>query len=268
MIYLIFYACSQQLQPHNNLEETMRRILFIMFASPAALSPQLAMAQDTNWSGPYVGVTAGATEATTQNVDNWCWGACDGPTIKAIKPTFGATIGANQQIDSGLVIGVEADFNTGGSKSVITPSSRTADPMPVFKWTADYKWTASLRGRVGMTSGNSMVYVTGGYSIAKVDLNEDTQNYPPFRSHPGPFGARWIGTLPGFTYGVGVEHSFGRASVKAELLHASYSVRSACYADTVGPTAGQCFADFSPEPATLSFVPSSTAVRVGFNYSF
>ena len=246
----------------------MKRALHTLMVSATALSPQFAWADETNWSGPYVGVTAGATETTTENVDNWCWGACDGPTIKAIKPTIGANIGFNQQIDSGLVIGLESDFNTGGSKSVITPSSKTADPMPVFKWTADYKWSASVRGRVGMTTGKSMVYVTSGYSIAKADLSENTKNYPPFGSHPGPFGARWSGTLPGFTYGVGVEHSFGRTSFKAEVLHSSYSVKSACYADSVGATAGQCIADFSSEPPTLAFVSSNTAVRVGINYRF
>lgn len=244
----------------------MNRVLFTLLASAAALSPQWAWAEESKWSGAYVGVTAGVTEATTENIDTWCWAACDGPTIKAIKPTLGVTIGAIQEVDSGLVVGVEADVNTGQSKSVFTPSPYVGDPLPVFKWTADYRWTANLRGRIGMTTGKSMVYVTSGYSIASVDLSEDTQNFPPVRSHPGSYGARWSGTLPGFSYGVGVEHSFGRASIKAEVLHSSYSIKSACFAVTAGATAGQCFEDYSSDVGTLSFVPSSTAVRVGINY--
>lgn len=244
----------------------MNRVLFTLLASATALSPQMAWAEESNWSGPYLGVTAGATEATTENSDTWCWGACDGPTIKAIKPTLGVTIGANQQVGSGLMVGVEADVNTGQSMSVLTPSPYADDLLSVFKWTADYKWTANLRGRIGITTGKSMVYVTSGYSIAKVDLSEDTQNFRPVRSHPGSYGARWSGTLPGFSYGLGVEHSFGRASIKAEVLHSSYAIKSACYADTIGARAGQCFADYSSDAAILSFIPSSTAVRVGINY--
>lgn len=233
-----------------------------------AAVPHSAFAQAGDWSGPYIGVTAGVTDQTTENIDNWCWAACDAPTIQSIKPAVGGTIGINQKVDTNLVVGLEADFQGGGEKVVVTPTSSTRTPPPRFTWTADYKWSASARARVGVLTGDSMVYVTGGYALSRAHFNENTTDYPPFASNPGPFGANWNGTLKGYVVGAGIEHGIGKATVKAEVLHSKYNIPVACYADTVGPTTGQCITSFSSEPPTLAFVPSATTIRVGFNYRF
>lgn len=244
------------------------KILIVSAALSCLIAPQVAFAEDGDWTGPYVGINAGVLDSSTQNVDTWCWGACDGPEVRTVKPTIGMTVGINQQVDRNLIVGLEADISTGAKEVIQTPTWVNATPPSETTWASDQKWSSSIRFRAGMANNRTMIYLTAGYTIAKASYSENTTNYPPFGGHPGPFGAGWRGTLTGYTYGGGVEHSFGDFSLKLEVLHSRFGEQSACYADAVGPTTGQCILSPSNQPSMLTFTPRNTTVRFGVNYRF
>lgn len=229
------------------------------------IAPQ-AHAQEDNWSGAYVGVYAGANAGTNEFRDYWCWSACDAPNINVTKPVVGGTVGLNLQADEHLVVGVEADFGTGFKHTLATPSAATS----TYQWTTNVKWQSTIRARAGLSSGNTLAYVTGGYAIANADLSERTDSTQTGGGAVGvAWGAKFSGNLSGYAYGGGIEHRLGPVSAKIEVLRETFGTRDACYMDLEGASAGTCWATARySNPKSVSFTTSSTNLRVGLNYKF
>lgn len=231
-----------------------------------AISASAASAQDEVWSGPYVGIYTGANAASTEMKDNWCWASCDAPDVNAVQPTVGGTLGYNFQIDDSFVVGVEADFGSGVSARSVSPEGDVSNASFVADWNSRLDWIGTGRARAGLAAGNTLAYVTGGIAVGKAKFFEISTSEMAW---PAPqFGSKWSGTMTGYVYGAGIEHSFGRVSVKAELLQSTFGSRSACIADIGGPNDGICWNPPENVQNKNTATPSVTALRLGLNLRF
>lgn len=238
---------------------TVYGFAIVIFSNPA-------YAEEDTWSGTYLGVHSGVSASSTNLEDNGCWSSCDAPTVNFNKPAIGVAIGQNTLIDGNFLVGLEADFGLGGGASISTPRTvYVGGPTTSIDWRTKFSWTSSLRLRVGLAEKKTLLYVTGGLAATDARVSEVTMNAPPWNNHSPNYGASWNGILTGYTYGAGAEHQLGAFSVKAEFLRATYAKRTACYQDSDGPNAGQCW---SSGADYLGISPSMTSLRIGVNYRF
>ncbi len=182
----------------------------VAFAAPAfaadmpVKAPMAPVAVPYNWTGLYIGLTAGyGWGRYTQFADP----LGDGPRVDPKGFVGGGTIGYNWQMSNWL-LGVEADFQNGprGSDPVGTAS-------PVFTCgtgpcRVDVDWFGTVRGRLGITSAQWLFYATGGLAYGRFDGGIDNSV------------ATGSSTKVGWTAGGGIEYAFAPAwSVKGEYLH-------------------------------------------------
>lgn len=136
----------------------MRRKVVIASGIFLAL-PGTAFAQES-WTGGYLGAYAEANYATTEFEDLSCWTACTKPTLQGTAPVVGATAGFDVQASDALVIGLAGDIGTGKERS-LSSASYGLPTNGTITWRSKIDFQASLRARIGVTAGNSLIYVTG-----------------------------------------------------------------------------------------------------------
>lgn len=190
-----------------------------------------------DWSGFYIGAHAGFGQGSSS-------AALSDPTTITTHSVFNGMIGglqagANLQLRSGIVLGVEADItfpNYITSNSIIatltTPRSEVVNQL-------DY--AGSLRGRIGYASGHWLGYATGGLTWA----GERFVNTPAVGAED-----KIINLRLGWAAGAGVEYAFApHWSLRLEYLYSRFEK-----ADIRFPPATQY-------ASTLDF----QSVRVGLN---
>lgn len=134
------------------------------------------------WDGPYAGLSGGYSwsdaRGTLADI-----GSDDTDFSGAIATLFA---GYNKQLGN-VVIGLEGDANySWGKRSFPTGLG--------FDYDLGSDWSGSLRGRVGYSLGNALVYVTGGAAVANAYA----------RTH----NVSISDTLFGYTLGAGVDYAF------------------------------------------------------------
>ena len=178
--------------------------------------PGIARAADANiprkappapvqyWDGLYAGVQAGyfwanssgtLTDVTGNNPVPW--------SIPLDNGLAGFHAGYDHRIGP-VVVGVEADIEAAHHKGSVTLPSGTFRFGPGFPTTlfdSSLNWLASVRGRVGLPFGKTLVYGTGGFAMGDVV----THYFPG--GFPFSFGTV-TSVRPGWTVGGGVEHAF------------------------------------------------------------
>jgi outer membrane immunogenic protein len=190
-----------------------------------------------NWTGLYIGINGGGG-----------WGASrfDFPGLGTTTGDFstsggliGGTIGVNWQT-SNLVFGVEGD----GDWANIAGSS--ACPVAGFTCTTSESWLGTARARVGMTTNEWLLYITGGGAFGDVQTRV---------TGPVTFAGQ-SANRAGWTVGGGAEYGFAPGwSLKAEYLHVDLGT-SACAIPSCSAFSG-------------ANVPVRTEiVRAGLNYRF
>jgi outer membrane immunogenic protein len=138
---------------------------------------------------------------------------------------FGGHLGWSTQF-SNWVVGIEGDFNAAslsGSSQVVV-----ADPLggsggaatDGYSVTHSVDWLASIRGRVGITTGASLFYITGGAAWEsardKVLANTETAAAVVSVSTIGNFSS----TQSGWVLGAGYEWMLTRSwTLRGEYLH-------------------------------------------------
>jgi outer membrane immunogenic protein len=174
-------------------------------------NPAKAIDPTYNWSGFYLGVTAGGGMHGT-TVDDKNGRLADGSlSFSKAFTTVGGTVGYSYQFGAGLV-GIEADLNWSNFDSSLT------DPDWVSFHSTKSDWYSTVRGRVGLAVDRVLIYATGG--VAFVDrkvTGTDTLNVidPTCRNC---FSIKE--TSVGLVGGVGAEYAFsGPWSMKAEYLY-------------------------------------------------
>ncbi|OKO70488.1 hypothetical protein AC630_34855 [Bradyrhizobium sp. AS23.2] len=166
-----------------------------------------AAAPVSNWTGWYVGVNAGASlsqvNASTPNAMQFLNSELD---VARLGATGGAQAGFNWQISPYWVAGIEADF---GHLGIDRTFAEWNDDV-AFGVKAD--WYGTIRGRLGYTTGPSLLYLTGGAAFVNVkNVFADTDRSLVVESSK---------TATGWTLGGGIETMLGgNWSAKAEYLY-------------------------------------------------
>lgn len=225
------------------------------------------------WQGFYVGATAGAV------IDQSSVTPELGGLFLTINPvehaleyenplggtsagfTAGATLGYNWQWNM-VVAGLEADVAYAGRSQSgidILPSLVNAGQFVVKGYDLSGDWFGTLRARLGIVAGSTLLYATGGLAFgdAGTDLYIGGANGADYAWAGGQSGTRW-----GWTMGGGAETRIdAHWSVKAEYLYVDLGSSSFPLANSPA----------NPAPGFIIAASSDYAfsvVRAGVNYRF
>jgi len=204
------------------------------FAPPpvAAYTPVSAF----SWTGFYVGVNGGYSWASLGSIGNATFDRPSGFTL-------GGTAGYNQQFGN-FVLGLEGDLNWSNIDSSRRQTITIAATPNAVVYASDVSWAGTLRVRAGYAVDRVLLYATGGYAGASLDLA-----YTNVTASTSASQSKWV---HGYALGVGLEYAFTRnLSGKAEYLYTALGDTGAF----TGAYAAR--ADYS-----------SSAVRMGVNYRF
>lgn len=206
-----------------------------------------ALAQDAEFSGPYVGVTLGTTlqnndvgeniqfdrdlngsfndtVVTSTAVDAFSPGFCNGrATSSANTACKDDTDGVAYSVRAGydfqfgnVVVGVVGEFG----KSRLTDSVTAFSTTPAsYTMTRRIGWESGLRGRIGYAAGGkTLFYATGGGAYAKVEHDFSTSNTA------NSFTVRDDSHAWGWAAGGGVEQKVAKNfSLGVEYLYSRYN---------------------------------------------
>ena len=221
----------------------------LMISEPAPMMMAPASAHD--WSGAYVGLSAGFGAGTV----DWTGDAylndvivdTDDGSFDISGWLLGAQAGANVQMDN-FVLGIEGDI----SWSNMTGEGDPIDPGPdATVPSGSIDWLATLRGRAGVAFDQVLVYGTAGLAygsgsigLTKLDGLGDDRTADI--------------TAPGWVAGVGVEVALDdNLSIKGEYTYTKLTMDEVQFGDVL--------------PADYLAVNSDIAIhtfKVGLNYSF
>ncbi|MFG1376379.1 outer membrane protein [Xanthobacter autotrophicus] len=242
-------------------------------AADLAIKAAAAPVAAPGWQGFYVGATAGAV------IDQSSVTPELGGLFLAINPaehaleyetelggasagfTGGATLGYNWQWNS-VVAGLEADIayaDRSQSGLVVFPSLVNSNQSVVKGYDLSGDWFCTLRARLGVVVGPTLLYATGGLAFgdAGTDIYIGGTNGSEYAWAGGQSGTRW-----GWTVGGGAETRIdAHWSVKAEYLYVDLGSSSFPLANSPA----------NPVPEFAIAASSDYAfsvVRAGVNYRF
>jgi outer membrane immunogenic protein len=204
-----------------------------------------------DWTGFYIGGNIGGAASGGQvNTDPGTvigTGARDSNDLFRSSVTGGVQAGYNWQAAPSWVLGIEGDINWLGNRRTTCDINDCGTGSPlIFSTRTDF--LSTIRGRVGYTWDRSMLYVTGGLAIARVD---DSFN---FFSDTDISQNRQ--TRTGYAVGAGIETAlWTNWSVKAEYLFADVGTNRVI----LNPVDGVGYLDFRHE---------YHVGRIGLNYRF
>ncbi|MDI1346290.1 MAG: outer membrane beta-barrel protein, partial [Pseudolabrys sp.] len=208
--------------------------------APAMVGPA------SNWAGLYVGFNAGGAwgrlspDYASQNAVTSAAGLAflqglANPDMNSSGFTGGGQIGYNYQIQK-VVFGVEGDMNYTGLSQTRTngPFGLPVCGVPTCSIAQSYNadWLATFRGRFGLTTGNFLVYATGGLAVAGVRYS-DTLTLPTSVNAGSSSSVR-----TGWTLGLGAEWTLNPSwSIKAEYLYVDLGSTSYTMTNNLVPAA-------------------------------
>lgn len=231
-------------------------------------APAPVIAPVYSWTGVYVGVNVGGAwsrDETTWNANPAAFGigftpvlnAAGTSAIDAAGVTAGGQVGFNYQVSPMWLIGVEADVNytdLSKTRTALVPPPGT--PGTFVTSTFESKWLATVRGRVGILAGPSLLlYGTGGVAFA----GTKTSDFAFFAFDGTTNAASSSTTRTGWTAGAGAEWAFSpNWSAKVEYLYVDLGSVNYTSVNTLTAT------------ATINHDHRFTEnlVRVGVNYRF
>ena len=171
-----------------------------IYKAPPAYEPVFS------WSGCYVGAQIGYGWGSSRH--SFSNGA---PTDKSDPNGVlgGGHLGCNYQV-ANWVVGVEGDLEAAdlnGSFSNVTGATSVGS--------ARVRWDGSVRARLGVAFDRSLLYVTGGWALARYNFGGG-----PF---PPPPCCGFSSTVDGWTLGVGWEYAFtNNWTGRIEYRHADF----------------------------------------------
>ncbi|MGE0037294.1 MAG: outer membrane protein [Xanthobacteraceae bacterium] len=236
-------------------------------AADLPLKAPVVMPVAPNWTGFYVGLHAGwawnSLSATTTSITTDLFGFPTNHGLNRNGPVYGAQGGYNVQF-SNWVLGIEGDFSgvhaNGTSTVDVLPNVVPVIPRGSATITSEVEWLASIRGRLGLTWGAGLVYITGGYAAAGVSHTGSYNVVTPFIASAA-LSAK--DTQTGWVFGGGYENQLtGNWTVRAEYLY--YSLGGKTTSTNIAHNV-----TIPPFPATLNHTWSDLHIqtlRLGFNY--
>jgi len=197
----------------------MKKLLFAaaLLSAPfgfgsAASAADIAEPAAVDWSGFYLGVHAGWTQANVEdsydlvvpfdfNADGFMGGALAGYNIQTGNVVFGleGDVSFGSVSDKGLCDGTT------------TPACGGSGTNPDF----DLDTTGSLRGRLGFAMDQLLIYGTAGVALADASVSDPLQGGSDSKTH-------W-----GYVVGGGGEWMImENASIRLEYLYANYESKN------------------------------------------
>jgi outer membrane immunogenic protein len=187
------------------------------------------------WSGGYVGLHAGMGWAQVSLAQQ------SGSTTELEGFSGGGQIGYSIQ-NGRFVFGVELDAD---ATNIEKSESATFGGISA-KMQAGVTYLSSLRGRLGVVAGDTLLYGTAGIGWNQSELKVTVQ-FPGFE-----VSAKTDTSAIGFVVGGGIEHKFARSlSGRLEALH--YGFRDQ---------------EITLSGATTKFDTNVTVVRSGLSWHF
>jgi outer membrane immunogenic protein len=179
---------------------------------------------------------------------------------------FGGQLGYNWQWSPNWVLGFEGDFDgagiTGG-RAVVTTSGLNAGANDGFLEADRLNWLATIRGRIGYTWGNGLLYFTGGgaweNSTHKILVSTNTGGIVSNSA-----AASFDNTRSGYVLGGGYEWLIAQNwTARLEYLYYNFSNDdSVTFTFPTCARAGGCGAIATAHDRDLN------VIRVGANYKF
>ena len=156
------------------------------------------------WTGLYAGAFAAHSWAKLKYYEPDWPGFDRNPNINGF--TGGVVLGYNYQSRDSIVYGIEADAGLGDLK-------KGADASAYNNYSAfEIDWTAHARGRVGIVSNSTLLYVAAGLAIAEITVDDKD-----------PKWGKDDATHVGWTVGAGIEHALtGNMLARVEYLYDDY----------------------------------------------
>jgi outer membrane immunogenic protein len=163
----------------------MDKLVVTGLAALTLLDISASTAQAQDWTGGYIGAHGGyrwsdaklSTDAYSLPIVLNGWDTAT--TARSESYDLNSGIGGlhggyNFQIGGPWVLGLEGDASWGAGKD---SKSRTLDcedgPTCKLVSEADFNWQATLRGRIGYSSGPMLFYGTAGVAWADIDWREN-----------------------------------------------------------------------------------------------
>lgn len=151
-------------------------VTFALLASTAAVQAQ-------DWTGGYAGIQYGTLDGTA-NFDGaaYLWDS-DTPTGDALADAvsltgdaYGGRLGYDMDLGGGLVLGIIGDFSQSSAAGAICieAAGEGCDGYVIGSdhGTSELQMSinsiATVRGRIGMASGNALFYASAGFASANV----------------------------------------------------------------------------------------------------
>jgi outer membrane immunogenic protein len=196
--------------------------------------PMLSPAPVVSWQGFYAGLQLG-----------YAWESLEaryglGLAYNYFKPNGvvgGGYAGYNMQLGSTFIAGLEGDVEGGGVKQ-----SRTTIFGDNLSVTNDFR--GSVRGRIGVTFDQALLYVTGGLAYA---------NFNTRMSWGGWYAENWNAARTGWTLGGGLEYALTPSWVgRVEYRYSSFGN----------------FTRYSLYGGQITQRLNDNAVRIGMAYKF
>ncbi|MEY9593005.1 high affinity Mn2+ porin [Bradyrhizobium yuanmingense] len=164
-----------------------------------------------DWTRLYIGAHAGYSRGSSRFALNDGTALGDSGVFSGM--IGGVQAGYNYRLNSGWLVGVEGDFtfpNYITSNSIVSFLATPANTV-IQQW--DY--AASVRGRVGYTSGPWLIYATGGFAW----MGERYFDAPA----SGAEIPKILNTRPGWVAGAGLEYAFApHWSARLEYLYSRF----------------------------------------------
>jgi outer membrane immunogenic protein len=212
-------------------------------ASQAYAADMLIPERVRNWTGLYLGASAGLRREDHKWTTNQLLAAPIGPAAGAPNnedfndtgARFGGFLGYNVQVSPKFVLGIEGDVAWGDTKTSTkyTIPGTAIGNFPVLAGfspndSSEFKteWDASLRGRVGaLIMPDTLAYLTGGVAWQKVKATVtcDGTVLLAVACFVGTASETQSKTLTGWTLGAGVETTIGQYwTGRIEYRYADY----------------------------------------------
>ncbi len=257
-----------------------------------------AQSEPRDWTGPYVGVFGGYTEAndqsdeflrfdrnldgnygdtvtTTTGADAFSPGSCGGGAqgVDAASGCDDDSHGVQGGVRAGydfqfgnIVLGAVADYSVVDQEDSVTSFSTTP---AAYTFTRNLEQMAALRLRAGYAMGPALIYATGGGAVAKIENSFITSN-----------GANSFtesvddDEADGYQWGGGVEYQLApNLTFTGEYLYTS--LEAGDHVVRVGPGSAPATNPFILPPNTTGtdMIRSNGrfglhAINVGMNYRF
>ena len=220
-------------------------LAFIALASFSAKAADIISPANYNWTGAYVGVSAGGGWGSTHPT----YGGGSTATVDMSGGIAGVDAGYDWQSNS-IVYGVVFDGSWAGIKgSEVGPN--TPCVISGIGCTASVDWLATGRARLGVSTGRLLPYVTGGLAMGGLQGTFDSPNLACTCSASS--------VQLGWTAGAGIEYAINdKFTAKLEYL----------YTDLGRPTIQGDNTLNAPFPGVGTGDYTFSVVRLGLNLRF